>query len=131
MGACTRSRPARARRRRPVGWRALAAIGVAATALTTGAFPVGSAAAAPAPPAPIDWTPCPSSSGYQCGSLQVPLAYRDPSRGSVRLSVIELPVAKAKGVLVFNPGGPGESGVLILPILVSLLRPGFATGSPW
>lgn len=92
--------------------------------LTTGAFPVGSAAAAPAPPAPIDWTPCPSSSGYQCGSLQVPLDYRDPSRGSVRLSVIEHPVAKAKGVLVFNPGGPGESGVLILPILVSLLPAG-------
>ena len=37
------------------------------------------------------------------------------------LAVIEHPVPQSKGVIVFNPGGPGESGVLILPILASLV----------
>ena len=45
----------------------------------------------------------------------------DPSRGSVSLAVMEHPVPQSKGVIVFNPGGPGESGVLILPILASLM----------
>jgi pimeloyl-ACP methyl ester carboxylesterase len=38
----------------------------------------------------------------------------------VSLAVIEHPVPDSKGVVVFNPGGPGESGVLILPILAQL-----------
>jgi len=61
--------------------------------------------------------------GYLCGTLQVPLVYGRSSRGSasLSLSVIEHPVAHSKGVIVFNPGGPGESGVLILPILASFM----------
>jgi len=39
----------------------------------------------------------------------------------VHLSVIEHPAAESKGVVVFNPGGPGESGVLIFPLLESLV----------
>jgi pimeloyl-ACP methyl ester carboxylesterase len=39
----------------------------------------------------------------------------------VHLAVIEHPVRQSKGVVVFNPGGPGESGVLILPILAALV----------
>jgi pimeloyl-ACP methyl ester carboxylesterase len=53
--------------------------------------------------------------------LRVPAVYGDPSRGSIRLSVIERPAPHSRGVIVFNPGGPGESGVLILPILASLM----------
>ncbi len=79
------------------------------------------ATAASAATAPITWTPCPKSSGYLCGSLEVPLDYQHPARGSVRLAVIEHPVAHSSGVVVVNPGGPGESGVLILPILTSLM----------
>jgi len=59
--------------------------------------------------------------GYLCGSLQVPIDYGRPSNGSLSLAVIEHPVPDSKGVIVFNPGGPGESGVLILPILAALV----------
>ncbi|MFZ0666685.1 MAG: alpha/beta fold hydrolase [Acidimicrobiales bacterium] len=69
----------------------------------------------------IAWAPCPNRSGYLCGTLKVPLDYQYPSRGSVDLSVIERPVANSKGVVIFNPGGPGESGVLIMPILAALV----------
>jgi pimeloyl-ACP methyl ester carboxylesterase len=51
----------------------------------------------------------------------VPIDYGDPSRGSLGLAVIEHPVPDSRGVIVFNPGGPGESGVLILPVLASLV----------
>ena len=86
--------------------------------------PVAVAGAGPAAAATsghIAWSPCPKVSGYVCGSLAVPLDYRHPSEGSVPLAVMEHPVAQSKGVIVFNPGGPGESGVLILPILASLV----------
>ena len=86
--------------------------------------PVAVAGAGPAAAATsghIAWSPCPKVSGYLCGTLAVPLDYRHPSEGSVPLAVMEHPVAQSKGVIVFNPGGPGESGVLILPILASLV----------
>ena len=78
----------------------------------------------------ISWQPCPKVSGYLCGTLQVPLDYAAPSRGSVHLAVMERPVAQSKGVIVFNPGGPGESGDLILPILASLMPPAVEASSP-
>ena len=78
-------------------------------------------AATSANPAGIAWSPCPKATGYLCGSLQVPIDYARPSRGSLSLAVIEHPVPDSKGVIVFNPGGPGESGVLILPILASFV----------
>ncbi|MGA8726624.1 MAG: alpha/beta fold hydrolase [Acidimicrobiales bacterium] len=59
--------------------------------------------------------------GYLCGTLRVPIDYPSPSRGSVPLAVIEHTVPHSKGVIVFNPGGPGESGVLILPVLASFV----------
>ena len=69
----------------------------------------------------ITWSSCPKTAGYLCGTLQVPVVYGDSSRGSIPLSVIEHPVPQSRGIIVFNPGGPGESGVLILPILASLM----------
>jgi pimeloyl-ACP methyl ester carboxylesterase len=80
---------------------------------------IASAAAKAAPS--IQWTPCPTTPGYLCGTLQVPLDYQDPSRGSVNLAVIEHRATQSKGVVIFNPGGPGESGVLILQILAGFV----------
>jgi pimeloyl-ACP methyl ester carboxylesterase len=88
-----------------------------------GIFPVGStiASAASTATSSIGWSPCPTASGYLCGTLQVPLNYAHPSQGSVKLAVIEHPASQSKGVVIFNPGGPGESGVLILPILAAFV----------
>jgi pimeloyl-ACP methyl ester carboxylesterase len=72
-------------------------------------------------PPHISWSPCPKTTGYLCGTLAVPMNYGDPSQGSLPLAVIEHQVAHSRGVIVFNPGGPGESGVLILPILASFV----------
>jgi pimeloyl-ACP methyl ester carboxylesterase len=83
--------------------------------------PVVGVATASSQPSGIAWSSCPNATGYLCGSLQVPGDYGQPSRGTLPLAVIEHPVPDSKGVIVFNPGGPGESGVLILPILASFV----------
>ncbi len=69
----------------------------------------------------IAWSPCPKATGYLCGTMRVPIDYGHPGAGTLPLAVIEHPVPDSKGVIVFNPGGPGESGVLILPILASFV----------
>ena len=89
--------------------------------LMAGILAGDSVPAASSVPGPISWSPCPKAAGYLCGTLGVPIDYGDPSRGSIRLSVIEHPVPNSRGVIAFNPGGPGESGVLILPVLASLV----------
>jgi pimeloyl-ACP methyl ester carboxylesterase len=94
---------------------------LAAAALSAPLANGEAASAAPEPVAHVDWSPCPNQPGYLCGSLRVPLDYQHPSRGSVTLAVIEHPAPHSQGVVIFNPGGPGESGVLIFPILVSLV----------
>jgi pimeloyl-ACP methyl ester carboxylesterase len=94
---------------------------VASLVLALSFAPGPSASASSGPIADIAWSPCPHTAGYLCARLPVPLDYQNLSRGSIRLSVIEHPVANSKGVVVFNPGGPGESGVSILPILASLV----------
>ncbi len=88
----------------------------------------GSSAAAPlpalAPPPPITWSACPSQSGYLCGTVAVPVDYAEPKGPTISVPVIEKPAAvpaTSRGVLLFNPGGPGESGVQILPVLAALL----------
>ncbi len=92
-------------------------------ALSAAGLDPGQAGAAPAlqPRATVHWAPCPTEPGYRCGTLPVPLDYRHPTRGSLSLAVIERPVAHSRGVVIFNPGGPGESGVLILPLSASLV----------
>ncbi len=94
---------------------------LAGALLAISVVPGEPAVASTGPPMSIHWTPCPDQTGYRCGRLSVPVDYRHPTRGSVQLAVIDHPVPHSRGVVVFNPGGPGESGVLILPLLVSLM----------
>jgi pimeloyl-ACP methyl ester carboxylesterase len=117
-------------------WRAgVACVAAALIAAVTGPVPAR-AAVAPAsstslasssavpPPGPIAWTPCPDTSAYQCGSVSVPLDYRHPNRASLSLAVMRArpgPSGVPSATLLLNPGGPGESGNQILPVMAGLL----------
>jgi pimeloyl-ACP methyl ester carboxylesterase len=96
-------------------------VAVVGTLLATLTPTVDRAETAGAATTSIHWTACPAQAGYRCGTLGVPLDYGHSGDGTVNLAVIEHPVAHSRGVIILNPGGPGESGVLILPLLVSLL----------
>jgi pimeloyl-ACP methyl ester carboxylesterase len=84
----------------------------------------GSSLLMAAPPAPIAWAPCPGRPGIQCGSVVVPIDYRHPHGATLSVAVTRAPALDASqtiGTLVVNPGGPGESGNQILPIIVAEL----------
>ncbi|WP_103348834.1 alpha/beta hydrolase [Amycolatopsis sp. CA-128772] len=84
-----------------------------ALALGTATLTVGALApAAAASPAGIVWEAS-CATGYECGHLDVPQSYQDPSAGTVRLAVARLPAtdqARKLGTIFYNPGGPGSSG---------------------
>ncbi|HXA34560.1 MAG TPA: alpha/beta fold hydrolase [Acidimicrobiales bacterium] len=89
-----------------------------------------SGAQAPSPADPMASTACPTSGGLQCGSVVVPLDYAHRSGPTLTLAVTRKPAADPAhriGVLLFNPGGPGESGNQILPVILGLLPPAVAS----
>lgn len=58
--------------------------------------------------------PIPSGLALGCGTLQVPLDYTDPSRGTITLAVLRIHATADTapvGSLLVNPGGPGASGL--------------------
>ena len=60
----------------------------------------------------IDWTQC--GSRLECGFVEVPMDYRDPEAGSIRIAVnVHRATSQQEriGYLFVNPGGPGGSGV--------------------
>ena len=60
--------------------------------------------------------------GTQCGTLDVPIDYAQPSGAAATLALIRFPATGQKiGSLVVNPGGPGESGVDLAASLVDTL----------
>ncbi|MEU5036913.1 alpha/beta hydrolase [Streptomyces rubiginosohelvolus] len=73
--------------------------------------------AAATAPAPLKWGPCPGTNPpkqLQCGTLKVPLDYRDPEGRQIEIAVSRLPSRKPeqrRGALLTNPGGPGGSGL--------------------
>ncbi|MCB5165452.1 alpha/beta hydrolase [Streptomyces bambusae] len=101
----------------------LLAVGLTAT-LVPGLAP---AQAAPAPTAADGylrqtptWKRCDrqAPAEFQCATIKVPLDYRKPSgrKIDVAISRIKSTSPKRHGVLLFNPGGPGGSG-LTMPLM--------------
>ncbi|MFN5602221.1 MAG: alpha/beta hydrolase, partial [Acidimicrobiaceae bacterium] len=50
---------------------------------------------------------------FQCATLTVPANYRDAGGDTLKIALVRLPASegKAKGIILTNPGGPGQSGV--------------------
>jgi pimeloyl-ACP methyl ester carboxylesterase len=77
-------------------------------------YAAGSAAIVPAQ-SRLNWQSCGSSlAGLECTSIQVPLNYADPGgrKITIALSMVPAtaPASQQQGVLLVNPGGPGEPG---------------------
>lgn len=72
----------------------------------------------------IDWAPCPDNDEIECGSLDVPLDYDDPTGPTITLALQRTLATGPEriGSLLFNPGGPGVSTldfdyVSVLPLV--------------
>jgi pimeloyl-ACP methyl ester carboxylesterase len=96
---------------RPSG-RSVGLLRVALAILTT---------AGPASAQQLDWGPCPQG-GFgdgedprqECALLTVPLDYSNPSVETIDVAVSRILTAdpaKRRGVMLFNPGGPGSRGL--------------------
>ncbi|MGW2962282.1 alpha/beta hydrolase [Streptomyces sp. NPDC001220] len=87
-------------------------------------------AAAHAAKAGIDWADCPAdwalTKPVQCGWVSVPLDYAKPYGKQIRLAVDRMgntgTKAERQGALVYNPGGPGGSGMRF-PLRVTTKNP--------
>ncbi|ESK91321.1 alpha beta hydrolase fold family [Moniliophthora roreri MCA 2997] len=64
----------------------------------------------------LAWIDC-YEEGFECGRLQVPLNYSNPEGASAAIALIRIKAnvsidsAEYLGPILFNPGGPGGSGV--------------------
>ena len=59
----------------------------------------------------LAWEPC--GSGNECGTIEVPLDYADPTGKKIELALLKNPADEPDervGNLVVNPGGPGSPG---------------------
>ncbi|MFD2466417.1 alpha/beta hydrolase [Amycolatopsis silviterrae] len=65
----------------------------------------------------VDWGQCPNdipTAFLQCAAVEVPLDYQHPDGKKISIEVSRVPStepAKRRGVLLFNPGGPGGLGL--------------------
>jgi hypothetical protein len=65
--------------------------------------------------AAVAWSQC--ESGFECATVAVPLDWDHPRGPMISLAVIRQrapDTATRIGALFFNPGGPGDSGVVAL-----------------
>ncbi|MFF9511622.1 alpha/beta hydrolase [Streptomyces sp. NPDC014724] len=75
----------------------------------------------------VDWNSCKAPAGgsepgddWQCGTVEVPLDYAKPDGDTIGIAVIRKSArgeARRLGAMLFNFGGPGGSGVSMLPRL--------------
>ena len=78
---------------------------------------------------PVEWGECESSddydvTGWECGTVEVPLDYTDPSGRTISIALTRAPATDDTtriGSLFVNPGGPGGSGIETVHYLVDEL----------
>ncbi|MFD4668189.1 alpha/beta fold hydrolase [Lentzea sp. NPDC058450] len=79
-------------------------------------------AAAPAQASTLDWKPCrevqehwdPQDTRSECATLKVPLDHARPQGRKIDLAISRIKATdqhKRRGVLLMNPGGPGNQGI--------------------
>jgi pimeloyl-ACP methyl ester carboxylesterase len=64
---------------------------------------------------PLEWQPCDdvvvTESGFECGTVTVPLDYANPNGATIDIAVIRYKAREQRqGAILYNPGGPGGSG---------------------
>jgi pimeloyl-ACP methyl ester carboxylesterase len=82
--------------------------------------PTTSPSPTPSTQSSIAWVSC--GSGFQCGSLAVPLDYSNPDKDTINIALIRKPATdptRRIGSLLMNPGGPGASGIGFLRAFAS------------
>lgn len=70
--------------------------------------------------AAAEWSDCDDPAGFECATIQVPLDHADPSGPTIPIALIRQPALTSDriGSVVFNPGGPGGSGLEYLELAV-------------
>ncbi len=76
----------------------------------------------------LHWSQCSGQlAGLECATLSVPLNYADPGGRKITLALSMMPAtapaARQQGVLLVNPGGPGEPGRSLASEVASGLSP--------
>ncbi|GAB3256735.1 alpha/beta hydrolase [Kineosporia babensis] len=96
------------------------ALAVTAALTATGVLP---AYASPAPSVPSssvkspDWKPCKDEPEVDCAKISVPVDWSKPNGEKIKIALARRPATdpgRRIGSLVYNPGGPGASGVDML-----------------
>ncbi|WP_020494630.1 alpha/beta hydrolase [Sciscionella marina] len=93
------------------------------------AVPLSPAVASARAPETVQWGECPSGTakpGLDCGTLRVPLDYRNPGGRTIELAISRLRAAdpeNRRGVLLTNSGGPGGEGLTFPAVLRDLGLP--------
>jgi pimeloyl-ACP methyl ester carboxylesterase len=65
---------------------------------------------------PLEWAACTGEEApkapYECTTMTAPLDYKNVKGETINIAMIRVPAAsgEAKGVVLTNPGGPGQSG---------------------
>lgn len=75
----------------------------------------------------IRWAPCPQAPKHECGSLAVPIDYRNPRNGSFEMAVVRVrssQPAQRIGTLVLSYGGP-SGGSAVASTLALLDQPNY------
>jgi pimeloyl-ACP methyl ester carboxylesterase len=72
---------------------------------------------------PAEWVDCDEPAGFECATIDVPLDHADPAGATIPIALIRQPATGDDriGSVVFNPGGPGGSGLEYLSLAVFAL----------